>query len=124
MDQKRVFRIQSEIQKIISNLLINGLKNTRISKMTAVSQVKLSRDLSFADVYISIYGNKREKEETMEALEHAKGYIRSVISKELDIRTTPELRFKLDESVEYSIKIQNILIGLKNNSNNEDEEED
>lgn len=124
MDQKRVFRIQSEIQKIISNLLINGLKNTRISKMTAVSQVKLSGDLSFADVYISIYGNKREKGETMEALEHAKGYIRSVISKELDIRTTPELRFKLDESVEYSIKIQNILIGLKNNSNNEDEEED
>lgn len=109
MDKKRLYRVQAEIQRIISELLIEGLKDPRIDSMTSVSKVELSNDTSVATVYFSIYGSKKTKEDTLDALENAKGYIRSRLAKVLEIRQVPELRFKIDESVEYSIEIQKIL---------------
>lgn len=109
MDKKRLNRVQAEIQRIVSELLIEGLKDPRIDKMTSVSKVELSNDASIATIYFSIYGDNKTKEDTLEALENAKGYIRSRIAKVLEIRQVPELRFKIDESIEYSIEIQEIL---------------
>lgn len=109
MDKRRLYRVQAEIQRIISELLIEGLKDPRIDKMTSVSKVELSNDTSLATIYFSIYGSKKTKEDTLEALENANGYIRSRLAKVLEIRQVPELRFKIDESIEYSIEIQEIL---------------
>lgn len=109
MDKRRLYRVQSEIQRIISELLIEGLKDPRIDQMTSVSKVELSNDTSVATIYFSIYGSQKTKEDTLSALENAKGYIRSRLAKVLEIRQVPELRFKIDESVEYSIEIQKIL---------------
>ena len=109
MDKKRLYRLQAEIQRIVSELLIEGLKDPRIDPMTSVSKVELSNDTSVATIYFSIYGSQKTKEDTLDALENAKGYIRSRLAKVLEIRQVPELRFKIDESVEYSIEIQKIL---------------
>lgn len=116
MDKKRLYRLQAEIQRIVSELLIEGLKDPRIDPMTSVSKVELSNDTSVATIYFSIYGSKKTKEDTLDALENAKGYIRSRLAKVLEIRQVPELRFKIDESVEYSIEIQKILNKLNSES--------
>lgn len=129
MDKRRLYRVQSEIQRIISELLIEGLKDPRIDQMTSVSKVELSNDTSVATIYFSIYGSQKTKEDTLSALENAKGYIRSRLAKVLEIRQVPELRFKIDESVEYSIEIQKILNKLnleseeKSNEEQKDDEE-
>lgn len=120
MDKKRLYRLQAEIQRIVSELLIEGLKDPRIDPMTSVSKVELSNDTSVATIYFSIYGSQKTKEDTLDALENAKGYIRSRLAKVLEIRQVPELRFKIDESVEYSIEIQKILNKL--NSENEEKQ--
>ena len=127
MDKRRLYRVQSEIQRIISELLIEGLKDPRIDQMTSVSKVELSNDTSVATIYFSIYGSQKTKEDTLSALENAKGYIRSRLAKVLEIRQVPELRFKIDESVEYSIEIQKILNKLNldgDEKSNEEQEED
>ncbi|WP_019213711.1 30S ribosome-binding factor RbfA [Fenollaria massiliensis] len=127
MDKRRLYRVQSEIQRIISELLIEGLKDPRIDQMTSVSKVELSNDTSVATIYFSIYGSQKTKEDTLSALENAKGYIRSRLAKVLEIRQVPELRFKIDESVEYSIEIQKILNKLNLESEektNEEQKED
>lgn len=127
MDKRRLYRVQSEIQRIISELLIEGLKDPRIDQMTSVSKVELSNDTSVAIIYFSIYGSQKTKEDTLSALENAKGYIRSRLAKVLEIRQVPELRFKIDESVEYSIEIQKILNKLNLESeekSNEEQKED
>lgn len=116
MDKKRLYRLQAEIQRIVSELLIEGLKDPRIDPMTSVSKVELSNDTSVATIYFSIYGSQKTKEDTLDALENAKGYIRSRLAKVLEIRQVPELRFKIDESVEYSIEIQKILNILNSES--------
>jgi ribosome-binding factor A len=116
MDKKRLYRLQAEIQRIVSELLIEGLKDPRIDTMTSVSKVELSNDTSVATIYFSIYGSQKTKEDTLDALENAKGYIRSRLAKVLEIRQVPELRFKIDESVEYSIEIQKILNKLNSES--------
>lgn len=127
MDKRRLYRVQSEIQRIISELLIEELKDPRIDQMTSVSKVELSNDTSVATIYFSIYGSQKTKEDTLSALENAKGYIRSRLAKVLEIRQVPELRFKIDESVEYSIEIQKILNKLNLESeekSNEEQKED
>lgn len=116
MDKKRLYRLQAEIQRIVSELLIEGLKDPRIDPMTSVSKVELSNDTSVATIYFSIYGSQKTKEDSLDALENAKGYIRSRLAKVLEIRQVPELRFKIDESVEYSIEIQKILNKLNSDS--------
>lgn len=126
MDKRRLYRVQAEIQRIVSELLIEGLKDPRIDKMTSVSKVELSNDTSLATIYFSIYGSKKTKEDTLDALENAKGYIRSRLAKVLEIRQVPELRFKIDESVEYSIEIQKILnkLNLDNEAKADEELEE
>ena len=123
MDKKRLYRLQAEIQRIVSELLIEGLKDPRIDPMTSVSEVELSNDTSVATIYFSIYGSQKTKEDTLDALENAKGYIRSRLAKVLEIRQVPELRFKIDESVEYSIEIQKILNKLNSESKEKANEE-
>lgn len=127
MDKRRLFRLQSEIKRIVSELLIEGLKDPRIGQMTSVSKVELSNDTSVATIYFSILGSRKAKDDTLSALENAKGYIRSRLAKALEIRQVPEFRFKIDESVEYSIEIQKILNKLNLESNDkslEEQEED
>lgn len=123
MDKKRLYRLQAEIQRIVSELLIEGLKDPRIDPMTSVSKVELSNDTSVATIYFSIYGSQKTKEDTLDALGNAKGYIRSRLAKVLEIRQVPELRFKIDESVEYSIEIQKILNKLNSESKEKVNEE-
>ena len=69
MNNKRINRISEEIKKVLSGVLLNGLKDPRVTTMTTVTEVKVTRDLSYANVYVSVLGSKKEKEESLKGLD-------------------------------------------------------
>ena len=122
MGSTRNRRISEEIKKVVSGLLISGLKDPRISKFTSVTDVKTTKDLRFVYIYISVYDPKANREATVEALNRAKGFIRNEIGRAIDLRYTPEPIFRTDNSVENAMHIQEILNKVA--SDNKDEEND
>ncbi|TCS82985.1 30S ribosome-binding factor RbfA [Tepidibacillus fermentans] len=118
MSKLRVGRVGEQIKKEISQILQYDLKDPRIGFVT-VTAVKVTGDLSQATVYISIMGDEDAIKSSLFALEKAKGYIRSEIGKRIRLRHTPELIFKLDESIAYGSKIEGLLRNLKGEQNHE-----
>ncbi len=112
MQFKRSQRVSELIHEEISNLLINGIKDPRIGFVTLV-KVELTNDLKHAKIYVSVLGNEEEKNQTIEGLMSASGFIRKELGRTLKLRYIPELRFKIDDSLDYSSKINKILSEIK-----------
>lgn len=114
MNIKRANRIGEEIRKIISELILNGLKDPRINAMTTVNSVEVTRDLSYAKIYVSVLGSEEEKRDTIDGLNSAKGFIRKTIGSSLDLRYTPQPIFILDESIEEGIRMSKLIEDINN----------
>lgn len=104
----RMDRVNEEYRREIASIIDRDLKNTNITGMISVTKVKVSPDLREARVYISIL-NSKSKKNTIEALNKSKGFIRSELAKRINMRYTPDIRFEIDESMEYGSRIENIL---------------
>ena len=122
MAYPRTNRIATEIKKIVSSMILNELKDPRISPLTSVVEVEVTRDLSFANIFISVYGNKKEKDQTLKALANSTGFVRKEIGKKIKLRCTPEPVFKLDSSIENAMYISD-LIHKVNKPGTENEQE-
>ena len=103
----KIDRIASSMVKEISYILANEVKDNDI-KFVTVTDVKLASDLSYAKVYVTVF-DKEKTNDTLKALDSAKGFIRKKLSERIDIRHTPELSFVFDESIEYGNKIEKII---------------
>ena len=112
--QLRVEKVQELIKQELSNMLLMDVKDPRIKNVT-VTDVVLTRDMSQAKVYISIYGPKSEQEEVWMALEKAVGYMRTEIAKRIRLRFAPELILAKDSSLEYGAHIDTLLNQIKKN---------
>ena len=97
-------RINGEVQKVISEA-IRYSKDPRISPFTSVMDVEVAPDLKTCKVWVTVMGNEEDRERTQEGLKSASGYIRSTLAKELNMRYTPEIRFIMDDSIEYAINM-------------------
>lgn len=113
MNSKRLKRISEEIKKIVSDLLREGLKDPRISALTSITDVEVTKDLRYAKIYVSILGNESEREATLEGLKNATSFIRREIGNKLKIRYTPEPIFYLDKSIERGVYISQLLNKIK-----------
>ena len=102
-------RIGEEIKKEVVMLIRNGIKDPRVDSLVSITDVEVTRDLSYATIYISRYGNEQQRQDALEGMKAAARFIRSELSKRLKLRTVPELIFKLDDSLEYGAKIETIL---------------
>ena len=109
MNIKRIRRISEEIRKIVSELLMRGIKDPRVNPMTSITKVEVTNDLSFVNIFVSVLGDKAVKEETLEGLESAKGFIRKEIGNKIDLRYVPEPIFHLDESIEQGIYMSRLI---------------
>ena len=109
MKNQRINRISEEVKKVVSELLYNGLKDPRVHPLTSVTNVEVTRDLSFAKIYVSVLGTDSEKKETIEGLLSAKGFIRKEIAKKVDLRVVPVPIFVLDESIEKAMYLTNLI---------------
>lgn len=107
--KNRLVRINDEIQKELSELLRSGIKDPRMVSMASCTRVETSADLKHCKAYISILGDQEAKTSCMEAIESAKGHIRREIASRINLRQTPEFKFILDDSLDHSFRIGEIL---------------
>lgn len=103
----KIERLNSIFVKEISYILQNEVKDP-IIKFVTVTGCEITNDLSFAKVYVTVLDNEKKKD-IMKALDGAKSFVRGEISKRVEIRHTPELRFIFDDSIEYGNKIEKII---------------
>lgn len=104
----RLNRINEELKREISNIINYEVTNSNVTGMVSVTSVKISPDLRYAKVFLSIL-NSRNTKQTLAALKSSSGFIRSRIAAKINLRVTPELVFELDESMQYGEKIDTIL---------------
>ena len=107
-NSNRMDKINEELRKELSIIIDTDLKNPHITGMISVTKVKTSPDLRYARVYISLLNCKNVKE-TLDGLKSASGFMRTELAKRVNLRYTPELRFEIDDSMEYGARIENIL---------------
>ena len=107
-NQTRLGRIDEEYRKELSQIIGYELKNPNVTGLISVTKVKVTNDLKYAKVYVSILNSKNVKE-TLAGLKKSAGFIRSELAKRVNLRNTPELIFELDDSLEYGAKIDTIL---------------
>ena len=103
MKNRRPEIVGDEIKKIVSTIISTKLKDPRVPLLTSVTSVKMSRDLSHATIFISVYGDEKTQKEAMEAIEHAKGFIRYETVQEINLRVAPEFSFKLDNTLNNAL---------------------
>ena len=107
-NQTRLGRIEEEYRKELSQIIGYELKNPSITGLISVTKVKVTNDLKFARVYVSVLNAKNVKD-TIAGLKKSSGFIRSELARRVNLRNTPELIFELDDSLEYGAKIDTIL---------------
>jgi len=112
MARLRVEKVQEAIQRELSNMLLLDVKDPRI-KFVSVTGVELTDDMSYATVFVSLYGTPEEQEEAWKGLTKALGFMRSEIAKRIRLRFTPTLILKKDTSFEYSAHIETLLNKIK-----------
>ena len=117
-------RINGEVQKELSNIIRNEIKDPRIHPMTSVMAVEVAPDLKTCKAYISVLGDKEAKEATIKGLKNAEGYVRRQLAGSLNLRNTPEIRFILDESIEYGVAMSKLIDEVTKKDGSADSEEE
>lgn len=112
MQGKRLERVNQLIKEEISMLVQRQLKDPRLGFVT-VTEVDTSSDLKHAKVFVSVLGPEEQWAASFKALESARGFVWSWLRRHLDLRTTPEILFRPDRSMEHAAHIQSLLAGLK-----------
>ncbi len=104
----RIEKLESLLTAEISQVLLKDLANEGLGLAT-VTGVKLSRDLSHAIVYVSVYGDESRRQQTLASLQHAAGYIKGLLGKRLHLKRIPRLQFVDDPSLRQADRIARLL---------------
>ncbi len=108
MPGRRTDRVGVLIQRELSEIIQRGLKDPRVSFCT-ISQVQVSTDLKYADIKVSVVGDKKQKRNSITGLKSAAGFLRREVGQRIGLRHAPELRFELDDSVDQLMQIDHLL---------------
>lgn len=109
MRRNRAEIVGDEMRKVMQDIISNEVKDPRVPLLTSVTQVKMTRDLSHATVFISVFGDDRAKKEALDAIEGAKGFIRFEMCKRINLRLAPELHFKLDNTLDEAARMEALI---------------
>ncbi len=102
-------KVGGEIQKIVSDIITNEIKDPAVPRFTSVVSVEVTADMSYAKVHISTLGTPEQLNGAVEALKRAAGFVRRELGQRLTIRHVPQLVFVADRSIEHSIALQETL---------------
>jgi ribosome-binding factor A len=105
-------KVQDLIQKEVSDIIRNELKDPRLGFVT-ITSVDVSADLRNAKIYFSVLGKEEDFKKTAEALHSAQGLIRTHLAQRIQLRFAPEIMFKMDKSSVYSVHIEEVLNEIK-----------
>lgn len=107
-DSRRQDRVAALIQRELSEIIQRSVKDPRVAFCT-VTQAEVSPDLKYVDVKVSVIGDEAQKQKTLAGLKSAAGFLRREIGKRLTLRYSPELRFAIDQSADYLLRIDGLL---------------
>lgn len=119
-DLKRTDRLRVQIKEIISEIIQRKMKDPHVGMIT-ITEVEITRDLSEAVVYYSVFGDTLIRKETNKTLDRARGFIQSELGKILHIRRVPSLRFEIDKSIDQGLRIEKLLSEIKENKPDDSE---
>ncbi|HZK18153.1 MAG TPA: 30S ribosome-binding factor RbfA [Clostridia bacterium] len=112
-------RLAETVKKEVSDIITTTIKDPRVG-FASITSVEVSGDLRHAKIFVSVLGPDNEKEATLEALEHAKGFIRTELGRRVRLRHTPELIFYLDDSIGHGVRVMELLKAVKAESEGKD----
>ena len=102
-------RINGEVQRTLAEIIRADIKDPRISPLTSVVSVEVAPDLKTCKAWISVYGEEQERKDTLEGLKSAEGYIRRELARRVNLRNTPEIRFIVEQSIAYGVKMSKLI---------------
>ena len=102
-------RINSEVQRELSEIISREIKDPRIHPMTTVVAVEVTPDLKYCKAYISVLGSEEAGKETIKGLKSAEGFVRRQLASRINLRNTPEITFVLDQSIEYGVHMSHLI---------------
>jgi len=102
-------RINGEVQRVLAEVIRGEIKDPRISPLTSVVAVEVAPDLKTCKVWVSVYGDEKAQADTLAGLQSAEGYIKNQLAKQINLRNTPELRFIVDESIAYGVRMSKLI---------------
>ena len=117
-------RINGEVQRELANIIRGEIKDPRINPLTSVVAVEVAPDLKTCKAYISVLGDEESQAKTLAGLKSAEGFIRSKLAKTVNLRNTPEIRFVLDQSIEYGVKMSKMIDEVTKDIKSEDDAEE
>ena len=102
-------RINGEVQRVLAEIIRGEIKDPRISPWTSVVAVEVAPDLKSCKAWISVLGDEETRENTLQGLKSAEGFIKRQIAKTINLRNTPEITFVMDQSIEYGIHMSKMI---------------
>ena len=102
-------RINGEVQRTLAEIIRSEIKDPRIAPLTSVVSVEVAPDLKTCKAWISVYGDEEIQKSTLEGLKSAEGYIRRELARRVNLRNTPEIRFIVDQSIAYGVKMSKLI---------------
>ena len=114
-------RVNTEVMHELSNILRGGIKDPRVAEFTSVVAVEVAPDLKTCKAYISVLGDEKAQADTIRGLQSAEGYIRRELAHSLNLRNTPEIRFVLDQSIEYGVAMSKKIDDITKRQEKEEE---
>ena len=117
-------RINGEVQKELSNIIRGGIKDPRIHPLTSVVAVEVAPDLKTCKAWISVFGDEKAQADTLEGLKSAEGYIRRQLAHTVNLRNTPQIRFILDQSIEYGVHMSKLIDDVVEDDSNVEKKDD
>src|SRR4030095_14436826 len=102
---RRTERVGSTIQQELAQIIQRELNDPRLTGMPSITRVKVSPDLSVADVYVTIMGTEGQQNAALNALRHSAGMMRTKLTKLLSLRQSPYLKFHIDENLQKEIAV-------------------
>jgi ribosome-binding factor A len=107
--------INMEVQRQLSTIISRGIKDPRVSPMTTVVAVEVAPDLKTAKAYVSVLGDEEAQKNTLAGLKSAEGYIRRELARTVNLRNTPQIKFVVDQSIEYGVNMSKLIDDVRSN---------
>lgn len=102
-------RINMEVQRELSQIIRSEIKDPRIHPLTSVVAVEVTPDLKYCKAYISVLGDEEAGKATIEGLRSAASFVRRELAHRVNLRNTPEIKFILDQSIEYGVNMSKLI---------------
>ena len=116
-------RVNGEVQRELSRIISREIKDPRIAPMTSVVAVEVAPDLKSCKAYISVLVDEQAQQDTLAGLKSAVGYIRRELARTINLRNTPEIRFVLDQSIEYGVNMSKLIDDVTSSLSEDDRDD-